>query len=617
MENSLNTDVAQLVRYFEESEDLTTSARKLAERDRDYYDNDQWTKEELDILKKRKQPALVINYIKRKVEFLRGFERRMRSDPKAFPRTPDDESSANAATDALRYVGDANDFDEIRSNVYENFLIEGFGGADVIVEQRSTGPEIVIKQVPWDRLFFDPHSREKDFSDAKYKGIVLWMDKDDVLGQFPGSEDVLETTFASQSISDTYDDRPKFATWCDNKRTRVRIVQMHYIKDGVWHICTFTKGGFLVEPQPSPYLDEEGNPVSSLILRSAYVDRENNRYGAVRDMIGLQDEINKRRSKALHLMNVRQVRYEKGAVTDAEAARRELNKPDGMVETVPGMQFEVLNNGDMASAQFQLLQQATMEMQASGPNAAMAGKDPRQQSGRAIQAQQAGGAIEMEPLVDELRQWTREVYEAAWLRIRQFWTAEKWVRVTDDERNVRFVGLNHPVTLGEELSRLPEEERAMAMQQYGLVPNDPRLEQVIRVENVAAEMDVDVVIEEGPDISTLQSEQFEQLANLAASGMQIPPKVIIKASTLRNKDELLDELEKNDQQQAQIAELQSQLQEAMQQLRMRDAEAEIQSKETKSAVNIADAAKKQAEADKINIENIAMTTPAPMVQGIM
>lgn len=617
MENSLNTDVAQLVRYFEESEDLTTSARKLAERDRDYYDNDQWTKEELDILKKRKQPALVINYIKRKVEFLRGFERRMRSDPKAFPRTPDDESSANAATDALRYVGDANDFDEIRSNVYENFLIEGFGGADVIVEQRSTGPEIVIKQVPWDRLFFDPHSREKDFSDAKYKGIVLWMDKDDVLGQFPGSEDVLETTFASQSISDTYDDRPKFATWCDNKRTRVRIVQMHYIKDGVWHICTFTKGGFLVEPQPSPYLDEEGNPVSSLILRSAYVDRENNRYGAVRDMIGLQDEINKRRSKALHLMNVRQVRYEKGAVTDAEAARRELNKPDGMVETVPGMQFEVLNNGDMASAQFQLLQQATMEMQASGPNAAMAGKDPRQQSGRAIQAQQAGGAIEMEPLVDELRQWTREVYEAAWLRIRQFWTAEKWVRVTDDERNVRFVGLNHPVTLGEELSRLPEEERAMAMQQYGIVPNDPRLEQVIRVENVAAEMDVDVVIEEGPDISTLQSEQFEQLANLAASGMQIPPKVIIKASTLRNKDELLDELEKNDQQQAQIAELQSQLQEAMQQLRMRDAEAEIQSKETKSAVNIADAAKKQAEADRINMENIDYLTPAPMVQGIM
>src|SRR5690606_36609425 len=136
------------------------------------------------------------------------------------------------------------------SNVYENFLIEGFGGADVVIEQRSTGPEIVIKQVPWDRLFFDPHSREKDFSDAKYKGIVLWMDKDDVLWQFPGSEDVLETTFASQSISDTYDDRPKFATWCDNKRTRVRIVQMHYIKDGVWHICTFTKGGFLVEPQP-------------------------------------------------------------------------------------------------------------------------------------------------------------------------------------------------------------------------------------------------------------------------------------------------------------------------------------------------------------------------------
>lgn len=615
MENSVNTDVAQLVRYFEEAEDLSASARRLAERDRDYYDNDQWTKEELETLKKRKQPALVINYIKRKVEFLRGFERRLRSDPKAYPRNPNDESASEAATDALRYVGEANDFDEIRSEVYENLLIEGYGGVDVTVKQKADGTyEIDLTQVQWDRLFYDPHSRESDFSDAKYKGIVIWMDKDDVLQKHPGKEAILDATFASQSLSDTYDDRPKFGIWCDNRRTRVRVVQMHYMQDSQWHICTFTKGGFLVEPQPSPYLDADGQPESSLILRSAYIDRENNRYGHVRDMIGLQDEINKRRSKALHLMNVRQVKYEKGSVTDAEAARRELNKPDGMVEVVPGMQFDILNNGDMASAQFQLLQQATMEMQASGPNSAMSGKDPRQQSGRAIEAQQQGGAIEMEPLVDDLRQWTRDVYTSVWNRVRQFWKEEKWLRVTDDERNIKWVGLNRQVTLGDELAQMPEEQRAQIIQQYQLTPDDPRLNEVIKTENVAAELDVDIIIEEGPDISTLQSEQFEQLSQLAQAGMQIKPELIIEASSLRNKEKILKSMRGEDEEvPPQVQEMQQVMQQMQQELQRLSAENEsikqdkaIKMRELDIKAREADIKQFEAETDRMEAEKVPL-----------
>ena len=626
MENSLNTKneladdhVPMLVRYFEEAEDLTNESRKLSERDRDYYDNDQWTAEELAILKKRKQPALTINYIKRKVEFLRGFERRIRSDPKAFPRNPDDEQGAEAATDALRFVADQNDFDEVRSEVYENLIIEGFGGADVVVEPNSRGGyEVKIKYIPWDRLFYDPHSRERDFSDAKYKGIVVWMDKEDALLTYPGAEDVLETTFASTSISDTYDDRPKYGTWCDNRRTRVRVVQMHYTYQGQWWVCTFTKGGYLVEPQLSPYLDKDGKTACSLIMRSAYIDRENNRYGHVRDMISLQDEINKRRSKALHLINVRQVKYEKGAVPDMEVARRELAKPDGMVEVTPGMQFDVIPTGDMAVAQFQLLQQATGEMQASGPNASLSGKDPRHQSGKALQVQQQGGSIEIEPGLDDLRQWSRDVYEAVWMRIKQFWNEEKWVRVTDDERNIKWVGLNRQVTLGEKLMQMPEEMRAMQMQRMGLMPNDPRLAQVVEIDNPVSGLDVDIIIEEGPDITTLQSEQFEMLTGLAQAGMQIPPKVIIKASSLRNKDALLDELEKSDAAQAEIGRLRQELAMATGQAELRKTNAEAADKEASAAQKGAQIEKTQAEATNAELEamqRVAAMTQPPMAQN--
>ena len=99
-----------------------------------------------------------------------------------------------------------------------------------------------------------------------------------------------------------------------------------------WFIATFTKGGYLTDPMPSPYIGRDGKPACSLILRSAYVDRENQRYGHVRDMISPQDEVNKRRSKALHPMSVRQTYGNQQAISDVDKAKRQLSRADGHVE---------------------------------------------------------------------------------------------------------------------------------------------------------------------------------------------------------------------------------------------------------------------------------------------
>jgi hypothetical protein len=534
--------LSMLVKYFEEAEDLTRRARELSERDRDYFanfDDSQWTSGEKSKLAKRGQPAITSNYIKRKVSTLTGGERRMRSDPKAFPRNPQDEQTANAATDALRFVGDSNKFNVTRSKVYEEMLIEGYGGADVVIETSPKGErKVCVKRVPWDRLFFDPHSSASDFSDAKYKGIVIWRDAS------RNDQDVLGETLRS-SGSDTYDDRPKTA-WVDSKRTRVRVVQIHYYHDDEWMVATFTKAGFIEPPVISPYQDRDGRSACSLVMRSAYVDRENNRFGAVRDWISTQEEINKRRSKAVHLINSRQTYGNKMAIQDAKVAKTELAKPDGHLEINAGAQFGadfgILPTTDMSSGNVQLLQLAIGEMNASGPNAAMAGKARGEQSGRALEAQMQAGSVEMEPLVDELRQWTREVYEAAWMRIRQFWTDETWVRVTDDDRNLKFVGLNKQVTLADKLAQMQPEMRAAFMQQNQMVPNDPRLQQVIGMENEVSGLDVDIEIEEGPDLSTLKSEQFAVVSDLAKSGIPmsnghpVPLEALVELSDLRNKD---------------------------------------------------------------------------------
>ena len=417
----------QLVRWFEESELARQDEIRLAERDREYYDHVQWTKEEMDVLKARGQPAIVINKVHDKVSLLCGMERKARTDPKAFARTPAEEDRAEAATQALRYISDDNNFSLVRSAVFENMLIEGAGGAELELEDDGQGgANIRITHVPWDRIWYDPHSRALDFSDARYKGLVIWMDKDQVEETYPDAEDVLEATFSS--VDFYYNDRPETVNWTDNRRRRVRVVQCHWAEKGEWWRATFTKSGMLADPERSRFKDKRGKSACSIRMRSAYIDRENRRYGMVRGLISMQDEINKRRSKALHLLSVRQVIAEQGAVQDVDKARREVAKPDGYIEIMPGLKFEIEQTADLANGQFQLLQHATAEMQLSGPNAAMSGQDSRELSGRAILAQQAGGAAQNEPLADSLRYWSREVYEVAWMAAREYWTGGKWVQ---------------------------------------------------------------------------------------------------------------------------------------------------------------------------------------------
>jgi hypothetical protein len=92
------------------------------------------------------------------------------------------------------------------------------------------------------------------------------------------------------------------------------------------------------------------------------------------------------------------------------------------------------------------LQQHEARFQAQGPNASLMGKGGSDQSGRAILANQQGGSIEANPVYDVLHEMDLQLYRKIWNRIRQFWTAQDWIRVTDDMQNLRWVGINVPVT---------------------------------------------------------------------------------------------------------------------------------------------------------------------------
>lgn len=578
----LDTDLQTIIQNFEDAYDQSWNERVLAQQCRDYYDGLQWTDDELAVLKERRQPPITSNKIFPKINSLVGYEKMRRTDPKAYPRTPKHDKDAEAATDALRYIAERNSFDEIRSSVAEYVLIEGKAAATVTAKKCGDGTvDVAINVVDWDRFYNDPHSRRRDFSDAKFMGVVVWMDEADALQKYPGEDaaDIIKGAYANTSpsgASDTYDDRPKL-TWGDTNRKRIRVLQHRWIKDGKWHTAIACRGGFLRKPQVSPYVDDEGQPVCDLIAVSAYVTRENQRQGIVRHMLSPQDMVNKHLSKATHRLAVNQVIAEHGAVDSVSKAKQEAAKPDGFIEINPGMRFEFRDKFPEMAGELQLLQAAMFDIDQAGPSPALAGRT-QAPSGRAQEVQQGSELTEQSVAFDAMKHWSWRVYKAAWACVRQYWTAEKWIRVTDDESNIRFVGLNRPVTVGEEVQRMVEEGQEVPPQLQMAALYNPQA--VVRVENPVAELDVDIIVEDGPDTVTVQAEQFTQLVELSKNSPPgtIPIEMVIEASNLRNKDRILEHLKTGGippQMQQQMQQMQKAIQELSQKLQAAEADKQV------------------------------------------
>ncbi len=516
--------------------------RRESEQAREYFDGKQWTSTELAALKARNQAPIVDNRVKDKIEHYRGVEMKARSDPKAYPRNPGDEKGAEAATDALRFIADQNNFAQVRSQVYENIMVEGTGACEVIMQRQPEPkyPKVRINKIRWDRFFWDPFSRELDFSDAMYMGIVTWMDADVAKQKWPEMAGQITESMIGKANSETHEDKP---LWFDGKRKRVQVFQTEAKWQGVWTRSVWFKGGILEPTAPSYYMNEDGERECCIIAQSMYCDAEGLRYGMVRRYKTLQDEINHRRSKALHILNTRQVVAEKGAVDDVDKARREVAKPDGYVERVPGMEFTIERNIDMAEGQFHLLVDALQAMSQTAPNAALQGTSGAL-SGRAKQFDAEGGSIPLLVPIDIIRYFQKRVMTAAWNRAKQFWDGPMWVRVRDEEGKIMFTGLNQPTTKGEMQAEklknapMPPEQKAQMIQR---IAADPEAMQPA-VSNPIPTLDIDIIIDEAPDTVNIQAEQFEQLVELAKAGVQMPPDVYIEASTLRNKQKLIEKL---------------------------------------------------------------------------
>ncbi len=479
---------------------LGSKRREIDEQkeSRHYRHGAHWTAEQVTALNNRKQPVVTYNRIGRKIDGIVGLVEKLRQDPKAYPRTPEHEEGAELATAVLRFVMDQQDWNAKSPFVAESGAVDGIGGIELELEDASSGDrDVTFSVIDPDGFFYDPRSRRHDFSDATYMGVGKWLDADTVKDMFPGKEAEIDasTGNGSELTSNSDMDDNFFSESETGERKFVRLVDLWYKHKGEWVWSIFTGSAKLMEGK-SYFTDDKGKTACKFVMYSASVDHDGDRYGFVRNLKSANDEVNQRRSKGLHLLNTRGIISVKGHFDDIEQARREAARPDMFLEYNPmpdGVRPEFDDAAKQADivGQLKFLEDAKAEIENFGPNPALIGTGVNAKSGRAIALMQQAGIAELGPYILAYKGWKVRVYRAVYNAISRNWQAERWVRVTDDEGLAQFVQIN-------------------AMQV------DPQTGMPAMV-NAIGQLDVDIVLDEGPDTITMMQDLYETLSNVIPS----------------------------------------------------------------------------------------------------
>lgn len=516
-------DLTRLRRQYYDYLGAADAEIKEAREARHYYHGSQWTAEEIAVLQRRKQPVITSNRIVRKIDAVVGLVEKLRQDPKAYARTPKHEKGAELATAVMRYVLDSSDWKSKSVRIARLAAIDGVGGVEFDLEQGNHGdPELGIHIVYGDTFFYDKRSFDEGFTDARYMGVAKWVDVELAKELFPDKAEEIDGLIELGSDLATASDLDRERTWINVNEKRVRLIDHWYIKGGKWRYCAYIANTMLMQGI-SPFQDNKGKTFPRFLMFSASVDHDGDRYGFVRNLKSPQDEINHRRSKALHFANMRSIITPKGAFDDIEVARKELSRPDGVTEyNLQGdakPEFDDARRlGDM-KAQLEFLQEAKNEIENFGPNPALIGQGLEDSSGRAINLLQQAGLAELGPFLSAHKTWKIRVYRAIWNIVTHSWKAERWIRVTDDDGVAQFLQIN----------------------KLDIGPDG--MPQLV---NAIGSLDVDIIVDEGPDSINMQADNYATVQALGPAFAQENPDVVIELSPLdsKSKKTALERLEK-------------------------------------------------------------------------
>lgn len=564
--------------FYYEREKQATNRLEMA-MDADFYDNLQWTEEDAQALRERGQMPLVYNEIAPMVDWIIGTERRTRVDWDVLPRSEDDVEMADIKKKVMKWLSDINRVTFNRSRAFADAVKVGVGWVDDGVRDDPTQEIIYDRYEDWRNVLWDSASYELDLSDARFLFRWRWVDEDIAVMMFPDRRDAilkqvvegshqdvegwdLDTWTTGYEVNNTvYNGRSGsiYATGqgaiADAKRKRIKLIECQYRKpvrvkvvaDGPMagafyderdqamsqalalgggtiidkvmmrvHFAVFTESDMLAMG-PSIFRHNRFSLTPIWCYRRG---RDRLPYGVIRRVRDMQQDLNKRASKALFMLNTNQIIADEGAVDDLENLRDEVDRPDGLIVKKTGKEIEIRRDTDAATGQIQMMTLAAQSIQkAAGVSQENLGRQTNAVSGEAIKARQLQGSVVTTEPFDNLRLATQIQGEKLMSLSEQFLTEEKVVRLTGDKGKIEWLKINQP---------------------------EQQWDGSIRYINDITSSQADFVVAEQDYAGSLRQVMFDSLNQLAT---RLPPEVSLRLMTvaleysdLPNKDEIADQI---------------------------------------------------------------------------
>lgn len=493
LDNEANTNLhGRLVAYYQEELDRQQWNREQQSIDQDFYDHIQWTEQDAQTLRERGQAPMVFNVIAQSVNWVIGSEKRGRSDFRVLPRRKDEGTSAQRKTQLLKYLADANDSSFATSRAFEDTTIVGLGWLECGQQEDDEGEPVYSRYESWRNMLWDSAATNMDLTDARYVFRSKWVDIDIAAALAPDRKDVLQRAagnslnmglgirqYGDEAMDSIELERQTIgAAGSGSGRKRVRLIEAWFtvpmqvtrLRGGDYHgelfdedderlleqvqsgkaelvkklgmrmHCAIMTTDGMIWMSESPY---RHNRFPFTPIWGFRRGRDNMPYGLVRGLRDIQEDINKRFSKALFILSSNKVVMDEGAVKDMDLFLKEVARPDGVIQKKKGHELVINADRDLAPAHLELMGRSiSMVQQVSGVTDELMGRSTNAQSGIAVERRQQQGQLSTSKLFDNLRYGKKIHGEKELSLIEQFYTEQKQFRITNTRGTPEYFTVN-------------------------------------------------------------------------------------------------------------------------------------------------------------------------------
>lgn len=547
--------------------------REKAKKAYDFYLGNQWASSDKQKLEDEKRPALTINKIKPIIRLLSGMQRQNRADINVKALKGGSVLLSSLLTEIIKFYYDTSYADWQTAFQFFDGSICGKGWLSLDLDYTRdliNGDLLLSRENPllcWE----DPFSARYDLSDARFIFRGYWADKEFLKQRFPHMKkdfelldkvpdtEKMEISYGAEDI-DTKDYKD------DQNKSLISDIAFHrYLVKDCWH-RKFKVSRFIINLQDREVIPVDDIPIEkikkivalsprlrmaervvpilhitttigkSVVLQDIedpfdgvfmfpmirfvddwiYSDRQYAR-GEVEDLIDPQQELNKRRSQALHHLNSS---ANSGWIVDDNSFSPEMlervetmgSKPGVVIIKKPGSAVQRIEPSRLSDAHLTLGDLSWADMkEISGANPDLLGFRPNNtnESGIAIARRQSQGAMVLEPVFDNF-EFTLKILGT---------TILEHIRKTDVIDEGEILSMADPKKYGDKMAELAYEIKQRNRGKYDFLVSSSNSSPTVRMAN------------------------FETMIEALKLGFPIPPDMVVQASDWPFKDALLARLQ--------------------------------------------------------------------------